>query len=146
MTQMVREVGAENTRFVDDTLLVSESECALRGARCPECATTTFPAQVGCPRCGAQGMETAALPTRGTLWSFTVQNFQPKKPYRPDGDFEPYGVGYVDLGEVIVETRLVENRPDRLAIGQDVQLQFVRAFVDEDGTEVLTFAFGEESR
>lgn len=143
---MLKEIGAENTRFVDDTLLAPGAAPTLRGARCPECSTTTFPAQVGCPKCGAQGMEDVALPTRGTLWSFTVQNFQPKRPYRPDGDFVPYGVGYVDLGEVIIETRLSENRPERLAIGQLVELQFVRAFADEDGTEVLTFAFGEEKR
>lgn len=143
---MPKEIGARNTRFVDDTLLARETEPALRGARCPECSTTTFPTQAGCPKCGAQGMEDVALPTRGTLWSFTVQNFQPKRPYRPDGEFLPYGVGYVDLGDVIVETRLTENDPERLAIGQPVHLQFVRAFADEDGTEVLTFAFGEEGR
>ena len=36
-----------------------------------------------------------------------MQAFEPKAPYRvPASGFTPYGVGYVDLGEVIVESRL----------------------------------------
>jgi uncharacterized protein len=135
---------ADGTRFVDDTLLVGGEEVALRGARCPSCATTTFPPQRGCPKCGKQHMSIVALPRTGTLWSFTVQNFRPKTPYRSAGEFEPYGVGYVDLGEVIVESRLVESRPEELSIGQFMRLCFVPSFLDDDGTTVLTFAFGRE--
>ena len=37
-----------------------------------------------------------------------MQAIEPKAPYRaPDGGFAPYGVGYVDLGDVIVESRLL---------------------------------------
>ena len=89
-------------------------------------------------------MEAVGLPRTGQLWSFTVQNFQPKLPYRLTGSFQPYGVGYIDLGTVIVESRLVESSPDELSMGDTMHLSFVKAFEDEDGTEVLTFAFGRE--
>jgi hypothetical protein len=49
-------------------------------------------------------------------------------------------VGYVDLGEVLVEARL-EVRRTEIRIGLPVRLTTVPAYQDEDGTEVLTFAF-----
>ena len=136
---------SETTRLVDDSLFVDPAGSALRGSACDDCGTTTFPAQSSCPRCGASTMSVTALPTRGSLWSFTVQNFEPKTPYHgPVGEFVPYGVGYVDLGPVIVETRLTVNDPAALAIGQPVSLTTIQAFEDADGTGVLTFAFGPE--
>lgn len=86
-------------------------------------------------------MSETALPRFGRLWSFTVQHFEPKAPFRHDGPFEPYGVGYVDLGPVIVEARLTESDADRLAIGAPMDLTLIPAFQDDDGTPVLTFAF-----
>lgn len=91
---------------------------SLVGARCPDCACVTFPAQKACPRCTGTAMAPLALPRTGTLWSWTIQDFPPKSPpYRPAGAFAPYGVGYIDLGPVIVEARLTEHRPERLRIG-----------------------------
>jgi uncharacterized protein len=131
---------SERTRLIDERLFINGG--ALRGAECTACATTTFPAQLSCPRCSASAMAEVALPRRGSLWSFTVQAFEPKQPYRGQTPFEPYGVGYVDLGPVIVESRLTVNDPAALAIGQPVELTLFPAFTDDDGTTVLSFAFG----
>ncbi|WP_083865556.1 Zn-ribbon domain-containing OB-fold protein [Nocardia brevicatena] len=134
-------------RLVDPTLFVGDIDPgsgtapALCGSRCGECATVTFPAQTACPRCGHAEMRTYELPREGTLWTFTVQGFEPKPPYRTDGPFTPYGVGYIDLGDVLVESRLTENDPQRLHDTDRVELQLVPAFTDPDGTTVLTFAF-----
>jgi len=128
-------------RLVDESLFVAGYEpLTLRGAECGRCGTTTFPSQDGCPRCGAQEMTDAALPRTGVLWSFTVQGFEPKPPYRGREPFTPYGVGYVDLGPVIVEARLTENDPARLHVGDTMELTLVPAFDDADGP-VSTFAF-----
>ncbi len=126
-------------------------EPRLIGGSCRSCGTTTFPAQRSCPRCTGDQMDECLLPTTGTLWSFTVQGFRPKEPYCGPEEFEPYGVGYVELpGEVIVESRLTENDPAALAIGDRMQLAIVPFRVDDDGNEVVTFAFrpaaGEEER
>jgi uncharacterized OB-fold protein len=87
-------------------------------------------------------MEEQLLHRTGTLWSFTVQAFEPKPPYAGPEVFEPYGVGYVELdGQVIVEARLTEADPAALAIGAPVELAIVPFRTDPDGTEVLTFAF-----
>lgn len=133
-------------RWVDDALFVDPSESAspvLAGARCPQCATTVFPYQGGCPRCGGDAMERIALATTGTLWSFTVQYFEPKTPYRGLEPFEPYGVGYVDVGEVCVEARLSVNDPAALTLGMPMDLVAIPAFADGDVT-VETFAFAPQ--
>ena len=117
----------------------------LIGSRCSECGIVTFPAQESCPRCASTGMAEHLLPRRGRLWAWTTQSFPPPSPpySGPSGDdFEPFGIGYVDLGdEVRVETRLTEARADALRPGMDMELVLVPFRTDEDGNEVLTFAF-----
>jgi uncharacterized OB-fold protein len=65
------------------------------------------------------------LPARGTLWTWTVQGFTPPAPPyadSPNGEFEPFGVGYVELAGLLrVETRLVGD-PRALRIGMELQL------------------------
>jgi uncharacterized OB-fold protein len=129
-------------RLVDESLFVPDAaQVTLRGGECAGCGTTTFPHQRSCPRCGSVRMAAVALPRSGRLWSFTVQNFEPKVPYRGGGAFEPYGVGYVDLGPVIVEARLAESDAGSLEIGAAMDLMLIPAFQDEDGTRVLTYGF-----
>ena len=115
-----------------DGVLVDDQ---LVGSRCTACGAVTFPAQGSCPRCTSRDVETHPLATTGTLWTWTVQGFPPKEPYLgADQPFEPYGVGYVDLGAVLVETRLVGDLT-ALRIGAPVEL-VVEPFFDG-----VTFAF-----
>ena len=84
-------------------------------------------------------MEEVELPTAGVLWSWTVQRFAPKSPPYDGitGDaFEPYGVGYVDLGSVIVESRLVG---DLSALRVGAPMRLVAEPFAADGT--VTYAF-----
>ena len=90
--------------------------------------------------------ERVLLSVRGTLWGFTTQQFRPPSPPY-DGDdtaetFKPYALGYVELpGELLVQARFTESEPDRLRIGQKMELRIVPYTTRPDGTEVLTFAF-----
>jgi uncharacterized OB-fold protein len=90
-------------------------------------------------------MERRLLPRRGTLWTFTTQEFLPKEPYaggETAETFRPYGVGIVELGdEVRVEARLTEADPAVLKIGMDMELVVVPFRADADGTEIVTYAF-----
>jgi len=118
----------------------------LIGSRCATCGTHTFPTQTGCARCAGSDMETVELSSRGTLWTWTVQGFAPKAPpYLGDDDpatFQPFGVGYVELpGQVKVETRLTEADPAKLQIGMEMELCLVPLNTDEQGNEIVTFAF-----
>src|SRR5262245_25444772 len=122
----------------------------LVGSRCGECGATTFPRQVHCPRCGKAAMADLLLPRRGTLVAWTTQGFPPKLPYAGTDTadtFTPFGVGLVQLDDVVrVEARLTENDPGRLRSGMDVELAIVPFYVDDDGTEVMTFAFAPVSQ
>lgn len=116
----------------------------LIGSECQNCGAVLFPVQRGCPRCTSDDTRPKELGTRGTLWTWTVQGFPPKAPpYAGDvANFEPYGVGYVELpGEVKVESRLTLAKPEELQIGMEMELVFVPLYTDEDGNEVITFAF-----
>jgi uncharacterized OB-fold protein len=120
-------------------------EPRLLGGRCGECGTTTFPRQSGCPRCGSQPLDEVLLARRGQLWAWTTQEFPPPAPpFAGAGgrDFEPFGVGYVELpGELRVEARLTEHRPEHLRVGMEMELVIVPFGTDEEGTELVTFAF-----
>ena len=118
----------------------------LLGGKCPDCGTVTFPTSTACPRCGNPGMNTKTLSRTGTVWTWTTQGFRPKAPYRGFGaeaDFEPFLLGYVELdGEVKVESRLIVDR-DVIHIGMPVELVVVPFCLNEEGDEVVTFAFAE---
>jgi uncharacterized protein len=131
--------------FAPDVFTWPADEPQLIGGRCTDCAAVTFPQQPSCARCGSTAVEAHLLPRRGTLWTFTTQEFLPKEPYaggETPETFRPYGMGMVQLGdEVRVEGRLTEGDAAKLRIGMDVQLVIVPFRVDPDGTEVMTYAF-----
>ena len=107
---------------VEPGLFSSLDPPRLAGARCSACGTVTFPAAPGCARCTGTDLARVELADHGALWTWTVQAFEPKAPYRaPEDGFIPYGVGYVDLGEVIVESRLLGD-PARFEIGMPMRL------------------------
>ena len=131
--------------FAPDVFTWPADEPQLIGAKCAKCAAVTFPLGPSCPRCGTPDPERHLLPRRGTLWTWTTQDFLPKEPYAGGETletFRPYGVGLVQLGdEVRVEARLTEADPAKLDFGMEVELAIVPFRVDEDGTEVMTYAF-----
>ena len=118
-------------------------EPQLIGSRCAACGIVTFPTQGSCPRCPSTDMIEHLLPRRGRLWAWTTQEFPPPSPpyAGPKGDaFVPFGVGYVQLGnEVRVESRL--TTAEGLQIGMEMELVLVPSWIDDDGNEVIAFAF-----
>jgi uncharacterized protein len=120
-------------------------EPQLIGSRCRACGMTTFPAQESCARCASTEMDEHLLPRRGVLWAWTTQDFPPPSPPYggPTGDaFEPYGIGYVQLDDdVRVESRLTTADPAALRIGMAMELVILPFRTDDDGNEVVTFAF-----
>jgi uncharacterized OB-fold protein len=85
------------------------------------------------------------LDRRGRLWAWTTQDYPPPSPpyAGPTGkEFVPFGLGYVELGgEVKVETRLTEAGADALSTGMEMELVLIPLRTDDEGNEVLTFAF-----
>ena len=118
---------------VDETLFAQLDPPVLAGSGCAACAVVVFPATSRCPLCADSVMERQALPTRGTVWTWTSQSFAPKPPYvTPGAGFEPFVVGYIDLGSVLVESRIIGS----VAIGDEVHLRLLSLSDNE-----ITFAF-----
>jgi len=117
----------------------------LVGSRCDACEHVTFPAQDSCPKCGATKVTTTPLSRTGTLWTWTRQRFQPKNPpyagREAPNEFQPYGVGYIELPEGRIEARLTVGVDEELRIGMPMELTVVPFATDEDGTEIMTYAF-----
>ena len=118
---------------------------ALLGSRCQSCGIADFPVKQNCMACGSEDVAVEQLPRRGKLWTWTIQGFMPKTPYKSGETmetFRPYGVGYVELpGAICVESRLVENQPEQLKVGMEMELVVDTFRTEEDGTEVIGFAF-----
>jgi uncharacterized OB-fold protein len=118
---------------------------SLLCSRCQDCGRASFPAQQGCAACCSTHVKVEELPRRGTLWTYTIQRFMPKSPYNSGETpetFKPYGVGYVELpGGVRVEGRLTENDPEKLHIGMEMEVVFLPFRTEEDGSQVINFAF-----
>ena len=131
------------TRMVAEGLVRGAGDAArLLGGRRRSDGRIVFPLPLGD---GADAYEAIELPTRGTLWSFTVQRFRPKTPYNGPGDdhsFSPYAVGYVELPDaIIVESRLLTANFDELRIGMPMEFALETFRSDPDGADVLTYAF-----
>lgn len=122
---------------IDDALFASTDPVALRGSKCAACDAHVFPAATSCPMCTGVDVAPVALPTTGTVWSWTTQHIQPKPPFRTD-EWAPFSIGYVDLGPVIVEGWLVGKT--EWSIGESVRLVLAKAWT-EDGVEVFTYGF-----
>jgi len=77
----------------------------LIASKCKECGDVMFPRQASCSRCSSPSVGEIHLSKRGSVWTFTIQNFPPPiPPYAGSGDrdtFVPYGVAYIELPEGI---------------------------------------------
>jgi len=120
----------------------------LIASRHRETGAVTFPAEPA-----GDEVEEILLSRTGRLFTWTTQQFvPPAPPYTGDTDpesFTPYAVGYVELPEgVLVEGRLTESDPERLAIGQEMELVLI-PFRTEPGPhgdqDVLTFGWEPRS-
>lgn len=71
-----------------------------------------------------KGLEIIKLSSKGTLWSFTRQDFQPKPPYDGPEEFVPFLLGYIELPEkIIIESHIVDTTLEELQLG--IEMEFV---------------------
>jgi uncharacterized protein len=121
-------------------------EPRLIASACAACDLVVFPAQTHCPGCGGDAVSERLLEPRGSLYTWTTQEFPPvAPPYLGDtgkDTFEPYGIGWVQLSDTfMIEARLTESNPAKLDFGMPVELVLIPLMVDDEGNEVLSFAF-----
>jgi uncharacterized OB-fold protein len=133
-------------RSIDPNLFTwPDSRPALNYSYCQDCDGKQFPAALSCEACGSENVATDRLPAAGTLWTWTVQNFMPKTPYKSSETpetFKPYGVAYMEFESGLkIEGRVLSDDPKSLRIGQAMEVAFYPHRIDEDGATVMNYAF-----
>ncbi|HVC70947.1 MAG TPA: OB-fold domain-containing protein [Acidimicrobiales bacterium] len=102
----------------------SGSDGRLRFQRCGRCRHYVHPPAPRCPYCLADALVPEVVSGRGVVHSFTV-NMQQWFP-----DAEPYIIGLVTMAEqddVRLTTNIIDTDADDMAIGMEVQVDFVAA-------------------
>jgi len=133
-------------RAIDSILFDWPAESpALKCSICNQCGASSFPVNRSCTACGSEEVVIKELPRRGRLWTFTVQHFMPKEPYRSDEvpeTFRPFAIGYVELeGSIRIETRIPLASSSPLAIDMPLELGFYKHRTEPDGSEIINYEF-----
>lgn len=119
-----------------------DGSIVLIGGYSPSSGRTHFPRLPACPYTGADDVDTVELPEHGTLWLWTSVSARPPG---YDGAL-PFGFGVVELIDGLrVITRLTVTDPHALEFGQPMHLVRDVLQTDDDGTEVITYAFAPSS-
>ena len=127
---------------VDDT-----GAAHLLGSKCPTCGTYVFPPRPdNCPNpgCTADELDRVPLSTRGTLWSYTENRYQPPPPYPQSDPFEPFAVAAVQLADegIIVLGKVVEGTlAEDLKVGMEMELTTMPLYTDDDGVQHSVYAW-----
>ncbi len=129
------------SRAVHDGLFEVDASGALRlvGGYSPTSGRYHFPLLDTCPFSGATDVERVLLGGEATLWAWTAVTAPPPG-YRGT---VPYGFGIVELTQerLRVITRITEPDPSALAFGEPMRAVADVLHVDDDGNDVVTWAF-----
>ena len=117
----------------------AEGSCpVLLGARCEDCDHHFFPRRAICPGCGRVGLETVDLSLSGKIWTYTIAHQVPSGAIVE----APYVIGRVELPEAVLVSGLVTDcAPEDVRVGMEVEITPVKVREDEEGRDVLAFAF-----
>ncbi len=128
---------------VPGLLTLDSSGAHLVGTRCKTCLELYFPATQTCrnPICVSNDLEPTRLASSGTLYSYTIQYYQPPALFKID-NWEPYAIGLVDLDDgVRVSGVLSDIAFDDIRIGDRVTLGALPLYIDDSGLQRMTHAF-----
>jgi uncharacterized OB-fold protein len=96
--------------------------------KCTQCGKVFFPPRVVCNGCRGKTFEDVKLAQTGNVETFTVIRVAPSG----FADQTPYAVGIIKLDDgVKVTAQIVDCDPEKITIGDRVQLEFRR--LQEDG-------------
>jgi uncharacterized OB-fold protein len=123
--------------------LDADGDLTLLGGYSPSSGLHHFPRARACPYTGADDVEPARLSRSGTLWAWTAVTAAPPG----YAGAVPFGFGVVELPEGLrVVTRITEADPSALDSGMAMRLVADVVAVDDDGTDVVAWAFEPDAQ
>jgi len=117
------------------------AEVHLCGSKCDTCGEMGLGTFEACPNCGSEDLSLKALGDRGTLYTYTVVRHRPPGNYRGPAEFKPFGLGLVEVDGVIRVMAPLLPDIDSLRIGMPLQLKPYVLRTDDNGAEVVEFAY-----
>jgi uncharacterized OB-fold protein len=119
----------------------------LLGSKCPLCTTYVFPPRANnCPNpaCDGDALDSVPLSRRGTVWSYTENQYAPPPPYPASDPFEPFAVAAVELANegLIVLGKVVDGTlAADLTVGAEMEVTLIPHYTDDDGVERVVYAW-----
>ena len=117
--------------------LVLGDEPHLVAHECTSCGARYFDRRNACASCFATEFADVALPTEGTVTTFTIVTFA------APGVPTPFVAAVVDCGGTSVRGNVVDVEPDpeHVTLGMPVRLTTFPIGTDDNGTEAIGFGF-----
>jgi uncharacterized OB-fold protein len=128
------------TNAIHDGLFTIDGDTVtLLGGYSPTSKHYHFPRLDTCPYSGARDVEPVELSRDATLWGWTAVTAAPPG-YT---GAVPYGFGVVELTaeKLRVITRITESDPSALTYGQPMRLVTDAVAQDDDGNDIVVWAF-----
>jgi hypothetical protein len=113
----------------------------LCGSKCAACGEMGLGSLDACPNCGSADLSPVALGDRGTLYTYTIVRHRPPGNYRGPAEFKPFGLGLVEVDGVLRIMAPLLPAIDDLRIGMPLRLHPHVLRTDENGAEVVAFAY-----
>jgi len=110
----------------------------LIASKCKDCGECFHPQREVCLNCYSTNLEEVALSRKGKVWTYTIA----RQTYPGAPLTTPFIVAQVELPEhVTVMSNITDCALDAVKIGMDVELYFWKVRDDENGNEVIAYAF-----
>ena len=116
-------------------------EVHLAGSRCGACEETSLGVTSSCSNCGDENLSPVVLGDAGTLYTYTVVRHRPPGNYQGPADFKPFGLGLVEIDNVIRVMAPLSTDPERLQIGMQLNFHPYVLRTNEKGEEVIAFTY-----
>lgn len=116
-------------------------ELRLTGSRCEGCGVSLLAIRHRCENCSSKRLAETEFSRDGSVYSYTVQRYEPPKPHGLTGEWKARPLAWVDLdlnGPRILGP--VDAEPELMRIGMPVRVVFYVGWVEDD-TEMIAYRF-----
>jgi uncharacterized OB-fold protein len=115
-----------------------QEQGSLLGSKCKACGEYFHPPRVVCANCFGEDLEEVALSRRGKIYTYTIGRVAyPGTPFTA-----PFITAQVELPEKIQVLSLITGLDnDKVKIGTEVEIYFWKIAENEEGNELMAYAF-----
>jgi len=113
----------------------------LAGSRCRSCSETSLGNVPSCANCGSEDLSPVALGDAGELYTFTVVRHRPPGNYQGPAEFKPFGLGLIEIDNVIRVMAPLATDPEDLRIGMPLKFRPYVLRTNDKGEDVVAFAY-----